>query len=104
MMMADVVGEKNFVIDISTPETLERDFYAWLYVSLTIFFISLKNSSCLFLLQYYALFLYQYLVCKPIFYVIYLTFTALCPVLSLPSRPILSSPVPVPSYPVSFRP
>uniref|UniRef100_A0AAF5PK83 Paired domain-containing protein n=1 Tax=Wuchereria bancrofti TaxID=6293 RepID=A0AAF5PK83_WUCBA len=31
MMMADVVGEKNFVIDISTPETLERDFYAWLY-------------------------------------------------------------------------
>lgn len=28
--MAEVVGERNFVIDISTPETLERDFYAWL--------------------------------------------------------------------------
>ncbi|KHN85417.1 hypothetical protein Tcan_05836 [Toxocara canis] len=29
-MMADVGDERNFVIDISTPETLERDFYAWL--------------------------------------------------------------------------
>ncbi|MCP9262917.1 putative RING finger protein-like protein [Dirofilaria immitis] len=29
--MADLVGERNFVIDTSTPETLERDFYAWLY-------------------------------------------------------------------------
>ncbi|VDK29497.1 unnamed protein product [Gongylonema pulchrum] len=29
--MGDVVGDRNFVIDISTPETLERDFYAWLY-------------------------------------------------------------------------
>ncbi|VDN52175.1 unnamed protein product [Dracunculus medinensis] len=28
--MADSFNEKNFVIDISTPETLERDFYAWL--------------------------------------------------------------------------
>uniref|UniRef100_F1LAX6 Paired box protein Pax-6 n=1 Tax=Ascaris suum TaxID=6253 RepID=F1LAX6_ASCSU len=28
--MADVSDERSFVIDISTPETLERDFYAWL--------------------------------------------------------------------------
>ncbi|VDN07629.1 unnamed protein product [Thelazia callipaeda] len=29
--MANATGQRNFVIDISTPETLERDFYAWLY-------------------------------------------------------------------------
>lgn len=31
-IMADVSDERSFVIDISTPETLERDFYAWLNV------------------------------------------------------------------------
>lgn len=34
----------GFVIDTSTPETLERDFYAWLKVAILRFFYPIKQN------------------------------------------------------------